>query len=400
MTLALAIVATILSAGSLEQPHAALARPGDSLRVPFHFVANQVRLDAMINGSGPFHLILDTGMPTSGVLLLESERVSGLRLEDSGQRVRLAGAGGDGATMEALMASGVSVEMGDLKLAPGSALVVPRPRGFSTSIDGAIGGALFFDYIVRIDREHERLDVLPPGTWTPPEGASIVPLDRQNGMIFVDVKVAVGAEEPLDAHVVVDLGAGHAISLNTREDGRFAPPKGSIDSPLGRGMAGVVLGKSGRVRRLEIGSFAFENVLASFPIEKHQRPGGADFHDGNLGEEILKRFTVTFDYAGKRMALEKGTGFDEPFEHEMLGCGLEWEQDDTLTVHDVLPDSPAASAGLKDGDRLLSIDGRGVDAIGESGVRKALIADGAEIRITLKRGTETLEKKVRLKRLV
>lgn len=400
MTLALTILATILSAESLVQDHAALPRPGDSLRIPFRFVGNQVRLDATINGAGPFHLILDTGMPIPGVLLLENERVKGLHLQDSGGRVPVAGAGGEGASGEAVMASGLSIELGDLKLEKSSALVTPRPRGFPSTIDGVIGGSLFFDYVVRIDREHERLDLLRPGTWTPPEGASIVPLDRQDGKIFVDVKVAVGDEEPVAAHVVIDTGAGHAISLNAREDGRFAPPKGSIDSSLGRGMKGVVLGKSGRVRRIELGSFAFENVVAAFPIDKYQRPGGADFHDGNLGEEILKRFTVTFDYAGKRMALEKGKGFDEAFEHEMLGCDLEWEENGAMAVHDVMPNSPAASAGIEDGDRVLAIDGRALDALGESGVRKALIADGKEVRITLKRGTETLEKKVRLKRLV
>jgi hypothetical protein len=397
MTLALMTAATLLSAGTSAQD------PGTSprtWRIPMRFTGNQIRLDATINGSGPFHLVLDTGMPIPGVLLLESERVSGLHLESGGQRVRVAGAGDEDASKEALMASGVSVEMGDWKLEKSSALVVPRPRGFPPGMDGVIGGALFFDYVVRIDRENERLDLLQPGTWTPPEGASIVPLDRQGGMIFTDVKVAVGAEEPSVAHVVIDIGAGHAISLNAREDGRFAPPAGSIDSPLGRGMNGVVLGKSGRLRRLELGSFAFENVVAAFPLEKHQRPGGADFKDGNLGEEILKRFTVTFDYAGKRMALEKGKGFDEAFEHEMLGCSLEWEDDGSVTVHDVMPNTPAASAGFADGDHVLSIDGRGVDAIGETGLRKALIVDGAEVRIALKRGTVTLETRVRLKRLV
>ena len=395
MTLVLVIAATTLSSETLAQEHRAAAEP---VRIPFRFAGNQVRLDATIDGKGPFHLVLDTGMPTGGVLLLESERVKGLHLEDSGQRVRIAGAGGEGST-DALMASGVSVEIGELKLEKSAAIVMARPQGFPPSMDGVIGGALFFDHVVRIDTEHERLDILPPDAWTPPEGASIVPLDRRGGMIFVDVKVAVGAEEPVAAHVVVDLGAGHAISLNAREDGRFAPPKGSIDSALGRGVNGVVLGKAGRVRRLELGSFAFENVVATFPIGEHQRPGGTDFRDGNLGAEILKRFTVTFDYAGKRMALEKGKGFDDAFEHEMLGCDLAWENG-TVVVHDVMPDSPAASAGFETGDELVSIDGRGVEALGESGLRKALIRDGSEVRITLRRGADTLEKKVRLKRLV
>jgi hypothetical protein len=369
-------------------------------RIPIQFLGDHVRIDAMINGAGPFTLILDTGMPIPGVLLMANERVNALHLEGNGQHVSVAGAGGkDGAT-QALMSSGLSVALGDLKMTNCSALVVPPRPGFPPVIDGVIGGSLFFKFVVRLDVDRARLELFDPTAWTPPEGASIVPLDRQRGMAFIDIGVAVGDEAPVAAHVVVDIGAGHALSLNSHADGRFAPPANAIESTLGRGLNGVVRGKSGRVRRVQIGSFSFANVVAAFPIEAHQNPGGADFHDGNLGEEILRRFVVTFDYAHSRMVLEKGKAFDEPFEHEMLGCSFDWETDGTVTVRDILPDSPAAKAGLEDGDDLIAIDGRAIEALGMTGLHKLLTVDGAELRLELKRGAETVTKKVRLKRLV
>lgn len=373
------------------------ARP---VNIPFRFVANQVRLEARINGRGPLQLVLDTGMPIPGVLLFESERVSKLELAKTGRKVAVAGAGGEGQPSQALMADGVDVAIGPLSITKTRALVVERPKGFPPGIDGVIGGALFFNFVVRIDMDNQSLQLSESKGGSPPDNVASVPLVHERGMIFADLKVAVGAQPPVPARVVVDLGAGHALSLNNRAGGKFAPPANAIEMPLGRGVSGVLHGRMGRVRRIELGGFAFENVVVAFPGEAHQRPGGRDFEEGNLGNELLKRFNVTFDYAGKRMLLEKSQRYEEPFDVPMAGIDLEWRPDSTLEVREVLPNSPAAVAGIVKGDILVAIDGVPTSTLGEEGLRKTLIGDGAERALTLKRGTQTTEKQLRLKRLV
>ncbi len=378
----------------------ALADGAKSAAVPLRFLANQVRLSATINGRGPFDLVLDTGMPIAGVLLFEGERTNALGLADSGAQVQVAGAGGEGKPANALMASGVGLGLGPLSIRDTRALVMPRPEGFSPAVDGVIGGALFFHYVVRIDLDRRQLVLSDPQGWTPPQGVASVPLFDEGGKVFADVRVAVGAEEPLPARVVVDIGAGHALSLNGTAGGRFDAPASAIRRPLGRGVSGVLSGSAGRVRRVEIGSFAFDGVVVAFPDRAFQHPGGGDFHDGNLGEELLRRFNLTFDYAGKRMLLERSQAFGEPFEIEMAGLAYDWQPDSTLRVRSVLPNSPAAASQVQEGDLLLAIDGTDVRDLGEDGVHKALRTDGAERRLTLRRGAETLERTLRLKRLV
>jgi hypothetical protein len=279
-------------------------------------------------------------------------------------------------------------------------VIVPLPEGFPGGIDGVIGGALFFHYVVRVDFEHTRVDLFQSQGWSPPAGACSLPLTRENGKIFVDLKVSVGAEEPLPARVVVDLGASHALSLNTRADGGLAPPAKTIEVPLGRGLSGVILGKEGRVQRVLLGDFAFDQVVTAFPISAHQQPGGGDFHDGNLGAGILQRFVATFDYAGGRMLLEKSAAFGEPFEDEMAGLSFDWAKDGGLLVHSVLAGSPAAAVGVEAGDRLLSIDGRSVAELGEEGLHKVLRKDGSELHMVFQRGDAKLERAIRLRRLV
>ncbi len=374
---------------------------GEQVIVPFQLVRNQVRLAATLNGAGPFQLVLDTGMPTTDILLFHSERLEALGFTDSGESTPLFGAGGAGQGRNAVVVSeGITVALGELEMSGVRAVVLPDHTGLSPAVDGIIGGALFDRFVVHLDMDHRRIELSEPSSWSPAPGACVVPLVRVPGAAFVEVRIAVGDEPPVAAQVVIDLGASHAISLNRRSDGTFAPPSKSIEAGLGRGLSGVVRGALGRVRRLELGSFVFEGVVASFPVAEHQHPGGFDFRDGNLGAEILRRFNVTFDYASNRIVLARSGGFDEPFEHDMSGLQLDWVEDGTISVRAVLAGSPAAEAGIEPGDLLLGIDEHALDTLAEEGIRKALRVEGAEVELSLRRGTEILAKRIRLRRLV
>src|SRR5262249_6578567 len=161
----------------------------------------------------------------------------------------------------------------------------------------------------------------------------------------------------ITADLAVDLGATHSLWLNQRS-GRFVPPNGTIRTTLGRGMSGEMRGHVGRVRRLEIGSFAFDRVVTIFPDLEYQNPGGGDFRDGFVGAEILTRFIVTFDYPHQRMVLERGGRFTEPFEYDMSGMTLERRQPGRAVITAITPGSPAGEAGIRPGDELLAIDGQ------------------------------------------
>jgi predicted metalloprotease with PDZ domain len=79
---------------------------------------------------------------------------------------------------------------------------------------------------------------------------------------------------------------------------------------------------------------------------------------GNIGGEILRRFTVIFDYQAKRMTLEPNASVADPFEADMSGLSITAQTGPShLIVDFVVPSSPASEAGVSAGDSLVTING-------------------------------------------
>jgi hypothetical protein len=350
-----------------------------------------------VNGSAPFQLILDTGMPTRGVLLRHTERVDALGLDFAGAET-LSG-GGSGQAVAARVANAERIELGGLAIPNVPVIVLPANGGLPLDTDGVIGAELFESFAVRIDVDHEELVLLDSARFQPDRGSAIVPIHFRERSAFLNARVTLDSGEPKTVELAIDLGAGHALWLNESE-GRIDLPPGAIATTLGRGLSGEIRGSIGRVRRIELGDFTFESIVTLFPVSEHQHPGGADFRDGFVGAQLLTRFIVTFDYAGKRMVLEPGRRFAEPFEADMTGMVLNLQGEESRRVEAILAGSPAEEAGIEIGDVLVAVDGRTIDELGFDGLERMFKRDGAEVRVTLERGGTRIEKTLKLRRLV
>ena len=118
--------------------------------------------------------------------------------------------------------------------------------------------------------------------------------------------------------------------------------------------------------------------------------------------EVLRRFTVTFDYAGKRVLLEKNAAFHSSFDYDASGLRLASPGEDltTLEVRRVLPGSPGAQAGFQPGDVILAVDGRAVPEITPQGVRRLLQKDGKQYTISILRRGEIRKIQLKCRRMI
>jgi S1-C subfamily serine protease len=80
-----------------------------------------------------------------------------------------------------------------------------------------------------------------------------------------------------------------------------------------------------------------------------------------------------------------------------MGIRVVKEKDDEdagVTVKEVLPDSPAAAAGFKAGDRLLTLDGRWTDTVNDCYLAAGSLKVGAPTMAQVMRDGKTLKLKV------
>lgn len=368
--------------------------------IPFRVVNNHVVIPVTIKGTR-LEMVLDTGMPMDGVMLYKNDKVAGLGLTAApGMRAQVGGAGGDGAPVQADIVQGLTIDIDTLRFTEARAIVAPQIHAFTAYHDGVIGAALFKNFVVAIDFDAGRVTLHDPKSWKAPEGAATVPVQIRHNTPYAEVGVISADGRRLAAEVVVDLGASHPISLNLGTLKGLEAPAGTIQAIVGRGIGGYLRGQVGRISGLEVGGVVVRNVLATFPIKEHQDPGGKKMGNGNLGNGLLQRFNVAFDYVNGRMLLTPNKGFDRPFEWDMSGLYVQPDADAALRVVDVIENSAAARAGLAVGDLVTRVNGREVSAGDLPEIRQQLRRDGETVTITALRDGKAIDATLTLKRMV
>ena len=102
------------------------------------------------------------------------------------------------------------------------------------------------------------------------------------------------------------------------------------------------------------------------------------------------------------MILEPNSYFAEPIEYDMSGADIIAEGADfkTFRVREVFADSPAAEAGLRNGDIIIAMDGRLATEFTLDQINGMFNQAGSEYVLTIKRGNNRLRLNLKLRRLI
>jgi len=365
-------------------------------RVPFQADLDRVVFTATINGKAKVRLVLDTGMPMPGLMLVGKEKKDQWGLNFVAEMPIAAGSPSKEPLVSGV-AQGVKLDLSGLELTDLAAIVEPANGSLSSvlkGVDGIIGAELFGQLVVTIDYDHQEIVLEEPATFRAPAGAEELPLTIKNGFPWLacSAEMASGATVPMD--LVVDLGAAHALSLNANANAKIVPPDNAVETLLGRTVSGPIYGRVGRIKGLHLGAQTLKDVVTSFQTGERRGPSAME-KEGNLGNGVLRRFKVSFDYKKGRLVLAPNSHFNDPFEYNMSGIEYSTAPDGNLKVERILPGSPAAQSELKPGDTISEIAGRPVTGIGEDELKRMLRTDGSTI-ILLASSSGNVAKKITL----
>lgn len=169
------------------------------------------------------------------------------------------------------------------------------------SVDGILGYDFLLRFVVTVDYEHSTVTVQAPETFVPPSQAQTIPITFQGKWPIAKAELLLSNDVVLQDHFLVDSGSSDAVDH---------PAVKSMESKR-QTTTGVGLGTAGS---------GYQGVLWGF------RWGGLTWHDVPtaccgateetsplIGGEILRRFTVIFDYPHSRILLRPNGNFNSHF---------------------------------------------------------------------------------------
>ena len=355
--------------GAAQTPAAPVfrfARPTQRrARVPYQAPRNLIVVRACLNGLGPYNFVLDTGVNVS--LLLDASLGDSLHLA-LGQRFRVLGTG-VGAALDAYQVDGVQVALPGGVVGPAVSFLLLGPNNLNFSgfvglpIRGILGADVFRSFVVAVNPGAAQLVLHDPARYQAPAGRrwTALPLAVDAGKPYVTAQVLTHDSATAALRLLLDTGAGHALSLDVSSDPALRFPSPRVRAPLGWGLSGEVTGYLGRTAAVQLGRYALASLITSFPDTSHQlcRPRAFEgFRNGSLGYEALSRFCAVIDYAHNRLLLKPGPRYRQPFEQDVLGLevvarGPHFRRYQVALVQ---AGSPAAAAGLRVDDELLFVN--------------------------------------------
>jgi hypothetical protein len=376
-----------------------------TLRLPFESYHGLIFLTARVNGSEPNSFIFDTG---ASLTVINEPRAAALGLTLRDKR-RIAGRDGGEGSMNFAFAKGVAIDLGDARFAPdqvGVTSFAQAEKFLGHPMDGVLGVDFISRYVVEVDYAGKTLTLYEPKSYRAGRvdaTGETLPLRMIDGYPCVSARLKLPGREALDLVFGIDTGDGGVLGLNsplvTRRRLIESMPK--VVPGFAAGVSGESPVVAGRAESLTLGRVSILNPTVSFSQAAKGAHSWADF-DGFLGSEIWRRFRVTFDYSRKQMRLEPNDSLRDPFESDMSGLILVADGADfkTFRISQVRSDSPAAAAGLREGDVLLALDDQPASMFTLFQLKQIFKQDDREVLLRIRRGEEQLQVRFRLKRWI
>jgi hypothetical protein len=224
---------------------------------------------------------------------------------------------------------------------------------YGEQIDGIIGFAFLSRYILFVNYDSSRIDVYSQGSLTYPKGGLML---RPNVMNIPFVPLALRDAHTTHAQYYFDTGAGLCLLLSSDfvEDSMLLRPRRKWVITQAEGLGGKARMKQGVIRWAQIGPYKFHRV----PTYIFDDTYNVTYYPqlcGLIGNDLLRRFNLVLNYAKKELYLLPNSHFRDAFDYSYTGLGMYWV-DGAIRVEDVMPGSPAARAGLQEGDIVMAID--------------------------------------------
>lgn len=397
--------------------------------IPFKLLNNLIFVPLEINGV-EVTFLLDTGVNETILFSLDNKEIN---FNDT-EKIKFSGLG-ESKDIEGLKSGNNIVKIGKNFKDENHTIfiILDESINFSSHIgipvNGILGYQFFKNHPVKVDYISQKITVYndEKSAVSARKRFEEFPISLEGNKPYMEAGVEM-TNTKVNSKMLIDLGNSDAIWLFPKLIKDFVYNRPNIDDYLGQGFNGDIFGKRSRIHRFHIGDYAFEKPLTAMPDEYSiQSLKIVPDRKGSIGSDILRRFTVIFDYPANKIYFRKNTHFSDPFLFNKSGLdiqhdGMTWEKDILKVVTHVTDersrtretedfvynfvlkpkfsvagcrkDSPCSDAGIKKGDEIIEINRRPVGNLTLEKIYEYLKKeDGTAIKFKIMHKNSVIEEK-------
>jgi predicted aspartyl protease len=368
------------------------------IEVPFRVAEDALIVDAMINGRKAA-LMFDTGF--SGTVVLNT----GIDIGQPTGKMLLRDFVGQ---FEAPTVPVRSLSLGNKPIKSTGMLVVQQPLAdlsdsYNTHTDGIMGLEVVAPYVTEINFEKQKFIFHPKTT-------DITKRTPDNKKTFLAKLLPIGGhslEMEVKTHegktLVLSLDTGNAYFATTHKEvlervGLWDPAQKANYTSLSGVASGTVESWYIKMPKVNIYGVPVESSVWNII----DLPSSDAVGDGTIGFGFLKNFNIIIDLERRRVWLENFTGKtgNEPVGETGISAGFS-KRNNRVVIFRVAPGSPAAKAGVRAGDQVLSVDGISVSSAGYRKMQQMLEGNaGSVVKLAISRGGQLMRFEVERTHLI
>lgn len=369
----------------------------EKVTVPLVLINNLVFIPIKVNGV-ELNFLLDTGVEETILFSLEDNpEVTFFNTE----KITLRGLGSEEA-IEGLKTTNNILELDGMK-SYHQLIYVILDQSFNLSsqigipVNGIIGYQFFKDNLVRIDYASKKVFIYKNDDANRKKlekkfKVTPITVERFKPYLMGDVFMT---ENPVKVKLLIDIGNSDSVWLFQNISEKIKVPSKNFEDFLGKGFSGDVEGRRARISEFSFDNYDFKNPIVAFPDSSSIKSVRmVKDRVGSVGGEILKRFSVVFDYQNEKLYLRKNSYYEDPFSYNKSGIeikhnGLQWVQETVkletvpivgaitfdssgknvtndfkykfrlkpvYEIANIRKNSPAAESGLRVGDIIIKVN--------------------------------------------
>ncbi len=374
--------------------------------IPFEYVNNFIIVKIRLEGLMTLNFVLDTGAEQT---IITKRQVTDLLKINYNKKYTFYGADMS-RELHAYLARFVNFNIGELYFTNQPIFVLEEDylqleNFVGIDIHGILSFSHFYKLLVQLNYktktlklyERKHLDQLV-------QSYQQLPIRVKDNRPYLHTDIVLQNKDTAQVQLLIDSGSSLGLVLHNYTHPKIKLPEHHVKGKIGVGMGGKVEGYLGRIHRLNIKPYQLYNLLTQFQVVPHTADTASlDGRHGFIGNLILDRFTMVFDFVGKHVYLKPLKKLDLSFPVDLSGLvlyatGRNLRQ---YVVETVISTSPAEEVGIQKDDLLLKINGLPTKLFSLNTISKKMTkARKKPLKLMLKRNGQKIKRLLYLREYI